>query len=326
MDHTLDNVEIKQNDVHNINRDKTSLDTETKQRANTFSCFENGYIKDVLQSKESNGTLKNTDKNSLVSDYDKAFMIVNGEKYSPDSEANTLVGIAGDKEDKHEKDDYDTHSDSVETLAEDSPHDLSQEKLSSAYLPQSCLTKASTKREIPSDLVDLQRFAVIDLDEDISSTANHEDIAEKGFLNNMSASRPESLSLPRPLQYAERNRSATDPQKTSNSRSRILNGIGGSSLEGHKRTRSEAIDIQGVRARGDLGHGDDMLSKSLPHGTIMRKGELIEFVADDLQEKIKRSSPMSRGEYTTFGITCIVLYVYNFMCNFLLFNHLKFSH
>ncbi|ESO87105.1 hypothetical protein LOTGIDRAFT_86499, partial [Lottia gigantea] len=29
-------------------------------------------------------------------------------------------------------------------------------------------------------------------------------------------------------------------------------------------------------------------------GTILRKGELIEFVADDLQEKIRRSSPMSK--------------------------------
>ncbi|KAH9490638.1 BLOC-1- complex subunit 6 [Bulinus truncatus] len=38
------------------------------------------------------------------------------------------------------------------------------------------------------------------------------------------------------------------------------------------------------------------LSSSLPQGTITRKGDMIQFVADNLQEKIKQSSPMSYAD------------------------------
>ena len=36
------------------------------------------------------------------------------------------------------------------------------------------------------------------------------------------------------------------------------------------------------------------LSKSMPQGNLLRKGEMIEFVADDLQEMIRHSSPHAK--------------------------------
>lgn len=42
-----------------------------------------------------------------------------------------------------------------------------------------------------------------------------------------------------------------------------------------------------------LSSADSDLSRSLPYGTIVQKGDMIEFIADNLVEKIKRSSSLS---------------------------------
>lgn len=224
----------------------------------------------------------------------------NGEIFSPDLSENVVTVISADakaedtkKKEKGEQeacDDYDTHSDSIETLEEDSP-DESQEKLCDSVLQQIRLTNSKvgeTEGDVQQGQSALQTGGDR-LGDDNTSTDSHEVIAETVPPTSGAAARPESLSLPRSLQYLERNRSASDTHSTSSSGSKPL-----AKGEGHQRTRSEAIDIHAVRVKGDLGFGDDVMSKSLPHGTIMRKGDLIEFIADDLQEKIKRSSPMSR--------------------------------
>ena len=233
----------------------------------------------------------------------------NGDVFSPDSsEPVTVICRADgrkaeepDRADRDGCDGYDTHSDSIETLEEESPHDDSQDQLSESLLKQIRLTRKSSEggaaavSEEPtkdSDSPSQGAHSGGDAGEDSRSTDSHEVIADPSPSVASTVSRPESLSLPRPLQYYERNRSTSEPQQGGRGQAQAVRA---EASGGHQRTRSEAIDIHGVRVRGDLGYGDDLMSTSLPHGTILRKGDMIEFVADDLTEKIKRSSPMSRA-------------------------------
>lgn len=96
--------------------------------------------------------------------------------------------------------------------------------------------------------------------------------------------RPESLVLQKPLCY-EKRRSRSDEHKKIDTRTM---------------SASTAVDIP-VRTDPEFMNLEEtMLSKSMPHGTVIRKGDMIEFVADDLQEMIKRSSPLTQtGSSTT---------------------------
>ena len=106
--------------------------------------------------------------------------------------------------------------------------------------------------------------------------------------SNELQARPESLSLPQPLQASERPHSKSDvgwsPSEASCSYKDDKNE--------RKRSKSSGFPIPRVKEGADI--TGDGLSKSLPHGKIVRKGEMIEYVADDLQEMIRRSSPMSK--------------------------------
>lgn len=106
---------------------------------------------------------------------------------------------------------------------------------------------------------------------------------------NGTASRPFSLTLPRPLHYHERKRSKSDGQKHI-----IVDG--NVKEEQKKRSSSLALDVPLKKDTNSDSDEDQPLSKSLPYGTIMKKGEMIEFIADDLQEKIRKSSPHTKTE------------------------------
>ncbi|CAL1526960.1 unnamed protein product, partial [Lymnaea stagnalis] len=99
------------------------------------------------------------------------------------------------------------------------------------------------------------------------------------------AQRPESLSLPKPIQTIE--------QEQNKLHSINKNHTGDNFLDGNNLPQnvSQPIDIPEEGAH--FIDESNSLSSSLPHGTIMRKGDMIQFVADDLQEKIKQSSPLS---------------------------------
>lgn len=99
-------------------------------------------------------------------------------------------------------------------------------------------------------------------------------------------SRPESLSLSRPSQSARR------PHSKSDASSVIPAHVHEEDRVDRKRSKSSGFPIPRVKEGVDI--SDEGLSKSLPHGMITRKGDMIEFVADDLQEMIRRSSPMSK--------------------------------
>ena len=102
--------------------------------------------------------------------------------------------------------------------------------------------------------------------------------------------RPESLLLPRPLQSSER------PHSKSDAGSAVPAHVFEEERMERKRSKSSGFPIPRVKEGVDI--SDEGLSKSLPHGMIMRKGDMIEFIADDLQEMIRRSSPMSKtGTY-----------------------------
>ncbi|KAL3852578.1 hypothetical protein ACJMK2_016198 [Sinanodonta woodiana] len=64
----------------------------------------------------------------------------------------------------------------------------------------------------------------------------------------------------------------------------------------HDRQRSQSSAIPISRNKEGVDVSEENLSRSLPHGMITRKGDMIEFIADDLQEMIRRSSPRSRTD------------------------------
>lgn len=239
-----------------------------------------------------------------------------GDILSPDSEVVTVICQPDNNKNKTEQekdgcDGYETHSDSIETLDEEDVDDSCAvgSSGSRSVFPGFSKDFSPTQPADPDleltlegeDVFEGEIAAAINKtnDNDISNKTNDGRMkdSETGLL--FAANRPESLSLPRPLQYFERKRSSTgsEAQQGSNQRG----GLNG----GHQRSRSEAMDIgyAGRRLKGDLGCGDDVMSTSLPHGTILRKGDMIEFVADDLTEKIKRSSPMStsRADSSSIG-------------------------
>ncbi|XP_050391024.1 uncharacterized protein LOC126810100 isoform X1 [Patella vulgata] len=125
-------------------------------------------------------------------------------------------------------------------------------------------------------LVDLSNFQITD---ELSPESNPN-----------GRSRPNSLSLhdPQEIMQSEavngtmnntHSKKTIEKKKLSNSRSR---------------TQSDVIIIPPTRQILAEIEAQESLSKSLPQGTILRKGDMIEFIADDLQEKIRRSSPMSK--------------------------------
>lgn len=270
-----------------------------KARDNAVFEFENGLLGStyIVPEKNTNEVIEkletdvqNADKIGTTCDTAQR----NGEIFSPDSSDNmTLNGSDCKKEvegGKMDKDEYDTQSDSIGTLEDDSPCIMPQGSPCDSLMQQMHLIDSGTSQKefVPKQVSVKAKYMehLLSATSDVFSSENESSASAV-------PSRPESLSLPRSLELLQRQRSTTEPKPVANSGEKT--SIRDEAFIRHQRTRSEAIDIQGVRVRGDLGYGDDMLSKSLPHGTIMRKGDLIEFVADDLQEKIKRSSPMSNA-------------------------------
>lgn len=110
--------------------------------------------------------------------------------------------------------------------------------------------------------------------------------------------RPDSLSLPKPMRDEKDDKREIDSQ--------VKQTVKSPHERDHHRSSSLAMAIP-LREKDNL---EENLSKSLPQGVILKKGDLIEFVADDLQEKIRRSSPMARtGKlyYCHFSIKLIFL-------------------
>lgn len=109
-----------------------------------------------------------------------------------------------------------------------------------------------------------------------------------------SITRPDSLCLPRPLQQYERKRSKSDGQ--TELASYINNGTNVITEWRSCRSASTTEEIMVKKDPEFENIEETMLSKSMPQGTIVRKGEMIEFIADDLQEKIRRSSPLTKTD------------------------------
>jgi hypothetical protein len=123
-----------------------------------------------------------------------------------------------------------------------------------------------------SRIEQLDSLARMNLDCDRKNVSNIDDI----FATNCFNGRPDSLSFNQEV-FA----SITDKihcNEKSDSR---------------KRSKSSAFPIP--RQKEGVHISEEMLSKSLPHGKIVKSDSgLIEFIADDLQEKIRRSSPLSK--------------------------------
>ncbi|KAL8595206.1 hypothetical protein ACOMHN_043359 [Nucella lapillus] len=246
------------------------------------------------------------DSTSVV-DADRGQGQVNGDIFSPDS-ADAVTVICNTGEGRREEQDKvgcdgssDTPSDSIETLEEESPHDDSQEGISDSFVRQVRLNSNSTEGKEGKQTTAAWECEERNQTTDDSLSVDSHEIIPDVFSAVSGASapapRPESLSLPRPLQCVERIRSSSEPQRNQG-RAQAVRAEGSG---GHQRTRSEAVDIQTVRVRGDLSYGDDVMSRSLPQGTLTRKGVLVEFVADDLSEIIRRSSPMSGADSGSLG-------------------------
>lgn len=106
------------------------------------------------------------------------------------------------------------------------------------------------------------------------------------FATNCQNGRPESLNVKCGVDSAR-------PRSQSEAYTSLYGSVDVYSSDTRKRSKSSAFPIP--RQKEGVHISEDMLSKSLPHGKIVKSDSgLIEFIADDLQEKIRRSSPMSK--------------------------------
>lgn len=128
-----------------------------------------------------------------------------------------------------------------------------------------------------------------ELENDAMERENHdtvregEDRGERGG-STEELSRPESLNLPRSLQHYEKKRSQSD----------------GVAIECY----NNLANVPAGKKDPEFDNIEEtMLSKSMPQGVVIKKGELFEFVADDLQEKIRQSSPLPK----TGKLICVKL-------------------
>lgn len=132
-------------------------------------------------------------------------------------------------------------------------------------------------KQVDSDSSDSKSIETLDYtsseDKSIETIDSEED-------RQVSASRPESLLIKKPTHY-EKRRSRSDEHRK---------------IDMRTLSSSTAVDIPMRRDSEFENIEETMLSKSMPPGTVVKKGDMIEFVADDLQEMIKRSSPMTQTE------------------------------
>ncbi|XP_060592458.1 uncharacterized protein LOC132747153, partial [Ruditapes philippinarum] len=105
---------------------------------------------------------------------------------------------------------------------------------------------------------------------------------------NFAPPRPESLLM----QSGTRGRSQSEVCETYIDK---FNLPCDSDIKADSRKRNKSSGFPIPRQKEGVMISEDMLSKSLPHGKVVKSDSgLIEFIADDLQEKIRRSSPMSK--------------------------------
>ncbi|GFR85548.1 BLOC-1-related complex subunit 6 [Elysia marginata] len=118
----------------------------------------------------------------------------------------------------------------------------------------------------------------------IAGTSEVSDATQQSFVN---APRPESLSL-----QASASASNNEPGD-------LAPEMGNTDFDSSVFRGTQPIDTpsQRFKKRDQF----SSLSHSLPKGTVTRKGDLIEFVASDLQEKIKQSSPLSQPDAASSG-------------------------
>ena len=114
------------------------------------------------------------------------------------------------------------------------------------------------------------------------------------FATNTVRQRPESLILSKSVQKSDSSlrRSDSDSFKYSTAAKAYTANVE-SMKDYRKRSKSYGVPIP--RLKEGVNIMEEGLSKSLPHGQIMKSDAgLIEFIADDLEEKIRRSSPASK--------------------------------
>ena len=180
---------------------------------------------------------------------------------SPDfslSPQTTLKCSDEEQDLKAEDKSHESSSDSIETL-EDLPNEDSHVDISNAYLQKLSLINNSD----------------LDRPYSVERMTTEEKISDSSCDSHEVISRPESLSITSPKRsrsYSDKSNSSKNSEGTDNS----VQMPGASSDD----PAVDNIQTEAATAAG------------LPQGTITRRGDMIQFVADDLTQKIKLSSPM----------------------------------
>ncbi|XP_063440251.1 dentin sialophosphoprotein-like [Mytilus trossulus] len=153
-------------------------------------------------------------------------------------------------------------------------------RLTSADDTDSTIKPGNQKDSDSSDSKSIETLDYTSSEDKSIETIDSEDDRPNGG-NSDVTNRPESLILTgnRPANHEKRRSRSDDHKKIDTTRTM---------------SSSTAVDIPLRRDSEFENIEETMLSKSMPQGTVTRKGDMIEFVADDLQEMIKRSSPLTQ--------------------------------
>lgn len=164
-------------------------------------------------------------------------------------------------------------------MISNSPSVEMRSRLTSADDTDSTIKPGNQKDSDSSDSKSIETLDYASSEDKSIETIDSEDDRQIGG-NSEVQNRPESLILYNRTVNHEKRRSRSDDHKKIDTTRNM--------------SSSTAVDIPLRRDSEFENIEETMLSKSMPHGTVTRKGDMIEFVVDDLQEMIKRSSPLTQ--------------------------------
>ncbi|XP_052067576.1 dentin sialophosphoprotein-like [Mytilus californianus] len=167
---------------------------------------------------------------------------------------------------------------SSDGMISNSPSVEMRSRLTSAEDTDSTIKPGNQKDSDSSDSKSIETLDYTSSEDKSIETIDSEDDRQIGG-NSDVQNRPESLILNKTVNHEKRRSRSDDHKKIDTTRTM---------------SSSTAVDIPLRRDSEFENIEETMLSKSMPHGTVTRKGDMIEFVADDLQEMIKRSSPLTQ--------------------------------
>lgn len=262
---TSPNTEI----VSNWNSIHTKIGDERPMEGLNVSHTESGYLTDSIISRDTN-SVQGSSSSNTNSEQEITPVAENLITFSTSSSCATSSVTSPISDYEYQASGYMDAQTSADSENQTSPDSDDHEGQVNKIFDE-CTEIINKKSRIEQ----LDSLAKLSLNGDRQDLTNISNI----IATNSTPLRPESLVFP---DHTGRGRSRSEACDSNVDKS-----------DSRKRSKSSAFPIPKLKEGVCI--TEEMLSKSLPHGKVAKSSSgLIEFIADDLQEKIRMSSPLSK--------------------------------